>query len=114
MNYNVLVREHINGIDFLHKVAPGSADKSYGIHVAKLAGIPKEVTANAARILDRMEKGSRGNNSKITDEQRSNEQLEIFNASNHHVIKAIKNINLNNITPLNALNELNRLKKLID
>lgn len=116
MNYNVIVREHVNGVDFLHKVAPGAADKSYGIHVARLAGIPREITSRAATILERLEKGKGNASAKKNneDEDRSSEQLEIFNAANHLVIQAIKNINVNDITPLDAINELNRLKKIIE
>lgn len=115
VNYNVLVRETINGVDFLHKVAPGAADKSYGIHVARLAGIPAEITSSAEGILDKMEKASSKNSShKMEKREEEREQLDIFNAYNHRVIQAIKNIDLNNITPLEAINELNRLKQLID
>lgn len=115
INCNVLVKEHMSGVDFLHRVAPGAADKSYGIHVAKLAGIPKEITARATRILEKLEKTSRGSSAKKeADAERSSEQLEIFNAANHVVIQAIRNIDIDGITPLDAINELNRLKKLIE
>ncbi|MDY6969357.1 MAG: DNA mismatch repair protein MutS, partial [Spirochaetota bacterium] len=119
VNFNVLVKEHISGVDFLHKVMPGAADKSYGIHVAKLAGIPKEITTNADRILERLENSSRSNalrekNYKKKEQDKTVEQLDIFNAANHIVIQAIKNIDINVISPLDAINELNRLKKLIE
>jgi len=113
-NYNVLVKEHLNGVDFLHKVVPGAADKSYGIHVAKLAGIPKEITTRSGKILQRLEKNSQKKTIPGNTEEKSDEQLEIFNAANHRVIQAIKNINLDAMTPLEAINELQRLKKLID
>jgi DNA mismatch repair protein MutS len=54
-NYNVLVREWQEDIVFLHKIAAGSADKSYGIHVARLAGMPAEVLGRAREVLDRLE-----------------------------------------------------------
>ncbi len=114
VNYNVLVREHLGGVDFLHKVAAGAADKSYGIHVAKLAGIPREITLRASKILERMEKVSRGGPRRQPDEDGDMEQLEMFNASNHRVIQAIQGINVESITPLEAMNELNRLKKMIE
>jgi len=56
-NYTVLVREHGEGIVFLRRIAPGSADKSYGIHVARLAGMPGEVVARAREILANLEEG---------------------------------------------------------
>jgi DNA mismatch repair protein MutS len=54
-NYNVLVQEGPEGIVFLHKIAPGSAGKSYGIHVARLAGVPKEVLERAEQVLGQLE-----------------------------------------------------------
>src|SRR5262249_10303499 len=54
-NYNVLVREHQEEIVFLHKIAAGSADKSYGIHVARLAGVPGEVLDRARVVLQQLE-----------------------------------------------------------
>jgi DNA mismatch repair protein MutS len=119
VNYNVLVKDNLSGVEFLHKVVPGSADKSYGIHVAELAGIPKEITSNAKGILEKLEKNSSRNSSQITGRKQAEKdnavaQLDMFNASNHLVVQAIKKINLNNITPLEAINELNRLKQLIE
>jgi len=114
-NYNVMVKENLNSVDFLHKVSKGSAGKSYGIHVAKLAGIPGQITSRASRILEKLENTSKGGKNKFTETENSSvEQLEIFNASNHIVLNAIKNINIENLTPVDALNELNRLKDLID
>jgi len=54
-NYNVVVREQVDGIVFLHRIAPGSADKSYGIHVARLAGVPGEVLERASAVLAELE-----------------------------------------------------------
>ena len=117
VNYNVLVRDHAplgggTGVEFLHKVARGAADKSYGIHVAQLAGIPKQIITRAATILERLENTKK----QITpaEETDTGGQLEIFNAVNHRVIQAIRNIDIENITAMDALNELNRLKKIID
>ncbi|MFC1669148.1 DNA mismatch repair protein MutS [Spirochaetota bacterium] len=115
VNYNVLVKENLNDVDFLYKVAKGATDKSYGIHVAKLAGIPKQIIGRSAKILDKLEKRANNSKNKIDEnEEKSTEQLEIFNASNHLVIQAIKKIDPESVTPIDALNELNRLKKLID
>jgi DNA mismatch repair protein MutS len=54
-NYNVLVREGADDIIFLHQIAPGSADRSYGIHVARLAGVPREVLERAEQVLGELE-----------------------------------------------------------
>ena len=114
VNYTVLVREHMSGVDFLHRVVHGAADKSYGIHVAKLAGIPSRIINRSKEILEKLEKNSAIANRSRKEAESDTGQLEIFNAANHLVIQAIKGINTDEITPLDALNELNRLKKLID
>jgi len=112
-NYNVLVKETMNSVEFLHKVVTGSADKSYGIHVAKLAGLPKNIISRAAKILEKLE--SKGNDkSRLSGEEVSSEQLEIFNASNHIILQILEKIDIDNITPVEAINELHKLKKLID
>lgn len=115
VNYNVLVKEDLHGVAFLHRVARGTADKSYGIHVARLAGVPKTIISRAEKILERLESQSKkGGSFQGDDDASPSEQLEIFNASNHVVVQAIRNIDINNLAPLEALNELNRLKKLIE
>ncbi|PKL15536.1 MAG: hypothetical protein CVV49_20945 [Spirochaetae bacterium HGW-Spirochaetae-5] len=113
VNYNVLVKETMSSVEFLHKVVTGSADKSYGIHVAKLAGLPKNIISRATKILEKLEsKGS--DKSKISEQEISSEQLEIFNASNHIILQILEKIDIDNITPVEAINELHKLKKLID
>ncbi len=112
VNYTVMVKESINEVQFLHKLIPGAADKSYGIHVAKLAGIPKTVTIKADKILDKLEKSSRIELlAKMPDNE---DQLEIFQATHHRLIQALNEINIENLTPLDALNEIARLKRLIE
>ncbi len=112
VNFNVLVKETINNVEFLHKVVPGSADKSYGIHVAKLAGLPGTVVSRSSKILDKLEKGN-SSKGKVPESESETEQLEIFNASNHLIIQALKTMDPENMTPIEAINELNRLKKMI-
>ena len=78
-------------------------------------GIPKEITVKAQKILDKLEKQSKkGADSESQKTESSDAQIELFNASNHLVIQAIRSIDLNAVTPIDALNELSRLKKLID
>ncbi|HPP94785.1 MAG TPA: DNA mismatch repair protein MutS [Spirochaetota bacterium] len=114
VNYNVLVKETLNNVEFLHKVVKGSADKSYGIHVAKLAGLPKVVISRSTKILERLEKSNSSKAIEHREERDPHEQLEIFNAKNHILIKTLQNIDIDKITPLEAINELHKLKKLID
>ncbi|HRX16638.1 MAG TPA: DNA mismatch repair protein MutS [Spirochaetota bacterium] len=112
VNYNVMVQETVRGVDFLHKVVKGAADKSYGIHVAKLAGIPKEITMKAASILKKLE-SRKSDKKKTAEPTNANEQVELFNAANHIIIKTLESIDTDAITPIEALNELNRLKNLL-
>jgi DNA mismatch repair protein MutS len=115
INYTVLVREGNHGVEFLHKVVSGAADKSYGIHVARLAGVPRQIISRAEKILAKLEKEKKaikGNEYDIGGKQ--DEQLEIFNAANHVVLQAINSIDIDRLSPIDALNELNRLKSLID
>jgi len=112
VNYNVLVKETLNSVEFLHRVVPGSADKSYGIHVAKLAGLPKTVVSRAAKILEKLERTGSDKKREIGETSDSG-QLEIFNASNHIILQTLEKIDIDNLTPVEALNELSRLKKLI-
>ncbi len=112
-NYNVLVKETMNSVEFLHKVVSGSADKSYGIHVAKLAGLPKNIISRATKILEKLE--SKGiDKIRLSADEFSSDQLEIFNASNHIIVQTLEKIDIDNITPVEAINELHKLKKLID
>jgi len=111
-NLNVMVKENMNTVEFLHKVVKGSADKSYGIHVAKLAGIPSKIINRSDEILNKLESNKKTHYNEVAEEE--NAQLEIFNASNHRVVQAIKGINLDDMSPIDALNELYRLKKLIE
>lgn len=113
VNFNVLVKETINSVEFLHKVVPGSADKSYGIHVARLAGLPGTVISRSSRILEKLEKNSSSRN-RAAESSSNSEQLEIFNASNHLIVQALKGMDPENMTPIEAINELNRLKKMIE
>ena len=113
VNYNVLVKETLNNVEFLHKVVSGSADKSYGIHVAKLAGLPKTIISRSTKILEKLEK-SGSVKDKLSDSGASSEQLEIFNASNHILIQTLNKIDVESLTPMDAINELYKLKKLID
>ncbi len=113
VNFNVLVKETISNVEFLHKVVAGSADKSYGIHVAKLAGLPGTVISRSSKILEKLEK-TNSSKKRYADDTSDNEQLEIFNASNHLIVQALQVLDPENMTPIEAINEINRLKKMIE
>lgn len=110
-NYNITAEKFNDNIIFLRKIVKGSADQSYGIEVAKLAGVPKEVTENAKRILKELENTDIAKIPKITD---LNNQMSFFRDNNELIIKNLKNIDINKITPLESLNILHKLIKLID
>ena len=110
-NYNVRVSENQDGVAFLHNIVPGAATRSYGVHVAKLAGLPQEVIKRAGRILDQLE-STNGSNAKnknsINDSQLS------FELSDSKLIDSVKSLNLEKMTPLEAITKLYELKDLVN
>jgi DNA mismatch repair protein MutS len=116
-NYHVSVKESGSNIVFLRKVEPGSADKSYGIEVARLAGLPMSVIERAREILARHEQSEHTLSEKLTARRPSREQsrlqLTIFTPLNAEVVRAIDEADLDNLKPLDALNLLAELKKQI-
>jgi len=115
VNYNVAVREWDEKIVFLHKIVAGSADKSYGIHVAKLAGVPDWVNRRAEAILDRLENQNdvEHNRAAITSETgdgKTEIQMTMFGVTDHPLIEKIKGLDPNQLTPMNALEMVNRWK----
>jgi len=119
-NYNVSVREVDNKVIFLRKLKRGGSEHSFGIHVARMAGMPKSVVKRAEEILAEMEKTHRkGKLSKPMDDiasGREGMQLSFFQLDDP-VLKQIRDeiihIDINNLTPVEALNKLNEIKKLI-
>jgi len=116
-NYHVSVRESGSNIVFLRKVEQGSADKSYGIEVARLAGLPGKVIARAREILSRHEQTEHTLSERLTarpDEAKAGPvQLTIFTPLNADVVNAIERADLDNLKPIEALNLLAELKKQI-
>jgi DNA mismatch repair protein MutS len=116
-NYHVSVKESGSNIVFLRKVEPGSADKSYGIEVARLAGLPMSVIERAREILARHEQSEHSLSEKLTARRAPRDpasvQLTIFTPLNADVVRAIDEADLDNLKPLEALNLLAELKKQI-
>jgi DNA mismatch repair protein MutS len=107
-NYNVAVREWKDKIIFMHKIVPGGSDDSYGIYVAKLAGIPESVIKRSKEILSELEIGT------PTPYARAEKQLNLFTPSAPRVdeLRAeLEKIDIDSLTPVEALNKLNELKK---
>lgn len=101
-NYNVAVTESEGRVVFLHKIIPGGADRSYGIHVAQLAGLPRPVIQRAGEIMAELEKSS-GRAVKINP--LAAQQVALFPETNP-LLDEIKNLDVNNLSPLEALNKL--------
>jgi DNA mismatch repair protein MutS len=111
-NYHVSVKETGGGIVFLRKVEPGAADRSYGIEVAKLAGLPNEVIVRAREVLTEHESAERELTSHLSPGATPPAtQLTIFTALSQPVVEKLRDVDLNRLTPLEALNLLAELKK---
>jgi DNA mismatch repair protein MutS len=112
-NYHVSVKETGGGVVFLRKVEPGAADKSYGIEVAKLAGLPNEVVVRAREVLAEHESAERRLSEQLTpgSQPECPAQLTIFTPLSQPVLEKLREVDLNRLTPLEALNLLAELKK---
>jgi DNA mismatch repair protein MutS len=113
-NYHVSVKETGTGIVFLRKVEPGAADRSYGIEVAKLAGLPDEVVDRAREVLAEHENRETRLSAQLAGGDAPGPraaQLTIFTPLSEPVLEKLREIDLNNLTPLEALNLLAELKK---
>lgn len=108
-NFNVAVKEWADNVVFLHKIVPGAADKSYGIHVARLAGVPKEVNERAKDVLSQLESQHLDGNgrpkiaSKIQHRKRNEIQLTLFGPANHPILDRIREVSIDSLPPLEAL-----------
>ena len=119
-NYNVSVKEIDNKIIFLRKLTRGGSEHSFGIHVAKMAGMPLSITKRAESILSEMEQHNRkeGIGKPLNEivENREGFQLSFFQLDDpilSQVRDEIINLDVNNLTPVDALNKLNEIKKII-
>lgn len=119
-NYNVSVKELNKKIIFLRKLVRGGSEHSFGIHVAKMAGMPQSIVKRSEQILKDLETDNRQNNvSKPVGEiaqHREGMQLSFFQLDDpvlEHIRDEIKNLDINNLTPVEALNKLNEVKRII-
>jgi DNA mismatch repair protein MutS len=113
-NLNVAVREWQDEVVFLHKIIPGAADKSYGIHVARLAGVPRELVQRSKEILAQLEEEhlDAEGRAKIARprpaEKKTHIQLTLFGPADHPLIDELRRVDLNQVTPLAAMQMLQR------
>lgn len=122
-NYNVSVKEVGNKVIFLRKLVPGGSEHSFGIHVARMAGMPKGIVKRAEEILKILETDKRQEDGVVTQPLKQkgvgksgNYQLSFFQLDDPvlgQVRDEIINLDVNNLTPIEALNKLNEIKKII-
>jgi len=110
-NLRVGVKESPSGIVFLHNIEPGAASKSYGIEVAKLAGLPSAVIERAKRVLRQHEKQERFAAANVQVETAEPVQLTIFTPLSQRIVDRIEATDVNSLTPLQALNLLEELQQ---
>ncbi|MBX3015195.1 MAG: DNA mismatch repair protein MutS [Caldilineaceae bacterium] len=121
VNYNVAVDESGDGADviFLRRIIPGKADRSYGVHVARMAGLPLAVVNRAEEILADLERSGAAGPKRLFEaepKQRGKaaaRQVSLF-ADAHPVVEALRKLDVNGLTPLDALNRLYELQKMIN
>jgi len=112
-NLNVSVREWADEVIFLHRIVPGGTDRSYGVHVARLAGVPKEVIDRAKSILPQLQAHlAEGLDMPELAERarRAAQQMQLFAGGADRLVQELKAVDLNNMTPIGALDLLRSLK----
>lgn len=111
-NYHITVKERGEDIIFLRKIVEGGTDESYGIHVAKLAGVPKEVTNRASEILFKLEKKNIMNGKAESKSEKAENagQLSMYNYKLAEIASELDGVHLDSITPIEALNILQKMK----
>ncbi len=114
-NFSVAVSKNGDEIKFLHKIVEGGTDDSYGIEVAKLAGLPNKVINAAKKALSTMEYSSKIDlEARLRDEDEKNAQVEFSSINQQEAISRIKNLDLDGISPRDAYAVLEELKKILD
>lgn len=118
-NWHVAVQESNEDVVFLHRVIEGAAGRSYGIHVARLAGVPTSVTERAAKILDSLENQNVNEEGKRDvpvreTKQHGYQQLSLFALPEDPLLDEIRKLNVDDLSPRQAMDELYRLRKVLD
>ena len=112
-NYSIAVKEKGEDIIFLRKIVRGGTDESYGIHVARLAGVPKVVTQKANEFLRNIEKKNvlTGKKAEKEDKKKVEGQFDMYNYKLAEIAHELDKVNLNELTPIDALNTLVKIKE---
>jgi DNA mismatch repair protein MutS len=112
VNFNVAVHEEADQIVFLRRLLPGGADRSYGVEVARLAGLPLDVVTRARGILQELENGMHPEAHGRTPASARDPQLPLFDPPSHPAVERLRDLDVNTLTPLDALNRLAELTEL--
>jgi DNA mismatch repair protein MutS len=112
-NYNIAVKKRGDKMIFLRKIVPGATDDSYGIEVAKLAGLPAAVVTRAREILSELESETPPVRVQKVHEE-ADDQISMLDLRSQQVCDALSAITVETLTPIEAMNELYKLKKLIN
>ena len=110
-NYNIAVKKRNDQMIFLRKIVPGAADDSYGVEVAKLAGLPNTVISRAREILTELESGSAPI---AAAPKQADDQLSMLDLRRQQVCDALSAITVETLTPIEAMNELYKLKRMLN
>ena len=112
-NYNIAVKKRGEQMIFLRKIVPGATDDSYGIEVAKLAGIPNAVITRAREILSELEREG-GTPAPVITREEPQDQVSMLDLSGQRIVEALSKLTVETLTPIEAMNELYKLKKLLE
>jgi len=111
-NYNIAVKKRGDKMIFLRKIVPGATDDSFGIEVAKLAGLPASVVNRARQILQELEEEGKAP-VKLARQEPEEDQVSMLDLSAQQVCSALESISVETLTPIEAMNELYKLKKML-
>ena len=111
-NYNIAVKKRGEQMIFLRKIVPGAADDSYGVEVARLAGLPNGVVTRAREILSQLESGNMPQYAQATA-QESDDQISMLDLRSQQVCAALEALTVETLTPIEAMNELYKLKRML-
>ena len=112
-NYNIAVKKRGDKMIFLRKIVPGATDDSFGVEVAKLAGLPGSVITRARQILEELENDDSPRPVKVREPE-MDDQISMLDLSSQQVAQALSAISVETLTPIEAMNELYKLKKMLE
>ena len=113
-NYNIAVKKRGEDVIFLRKIVPGAADDSFGIEVARLAGIPDKVVSRARTILKELESGNSDIQPRKKEVHEEQPQVSFLDVGGSQIAQKLRDITIETLTPIEALNILFELKKMAE